>query len=86
MYCDASRVFLGCMLMQHVKVIAYASKNLKIHEKNYLDHDLELAEVVFSLNIWCHCLYGVDVDVLLITRTYNMCSPGEILITDKGGS
>ena len=62
-YCDASRVGLGCVLMQHGKVIAYASRQLKTHEKNYLTHDLELAAIVFALNIWRHYLYGVHVDV-----------------------
>ncbi|GJX68913.1 putative reverse transcriptase domain-containing protein [Tanacetum coccineum] len=41
-YCDASGIGLGCVLMQRGKVIAYASKQLKIHEKNYTTHDLEL--------------------------------------------
>ena len=50
-YCDASRVGLGCVLMQNGKVIAYASRQLKVHEKNYPTHDLELAAVVFSLKI-----------------------------------
>ncbi|KAH0678966.1 hypothetical protein KY284_020051 [Solanum tuberosum] len=62
-YCDASRVGLGCVLMQNGKVIAYASRQLKVHEKNYPTHDLKLAVVVFSLKIWCHYLYGVHVDV-----------------------
>ena len=39
-YCDTSRVGLGCVLMQHVKVITYASRQLKVHEKNYRTHDL----------------------------------------------
>ncbi|XP_070050260.1 uncharacterized protein [Nicotiana tomentosiformis] len=55
---DASRVGLGCVLMQKGKVITYASRQLKIHVKNYLTHDLELAAVVFSLKIWRHYLYG----------------------------
>ena len=50
-YCDASRVFLGCVLMQQGKVITYASRQLKVHEKNYPTHDLEHAAVVFSLKI-----------------------------------
>ena len=54
---------LGCVLMQHGKVIAYASRQLKTHEKNYPTHDLELAAVVFALKIWRHYLYGVHVDV-----------------------
>ena len=62
-YCDASRVGLGCVLIQKGKVIAYASRQLKPHEKNYPTHDLELAVVVFALKIWRHHLYGVYVDV-----------------------
>ena len=50
-YCDASRVRLGCVLMQNGKVIAYASRQLKVHEKNYPTHDLELAAVVYALKI-----------------------------------
>ncbi|GKB73517.1 putative reverse transcriptase domain-containing protein [Tanacetum coccineum] len=46
------------VLMQNEKVIAYASRQLKIHEKNYTTHDLELGEVVFALKIWRHYLYG----------------------------
>ncbi|KAH0700890.1 hypothetical protein KY284_015105 [Solanum tuberosum] len=60
-YCDASGVGLGCVLMQHGKVIAYGSRQLWPHEKNYPTHDLELAIVVFSLKIWRHYLYGVHV-------------------------
>ncbi|GJT99677.1 putative reverse transcriptase domain-containing protein [Tanacetum coccineum] len=44
--------------MQRMKVIAYASRQLKIHEKNYTTHDLELGAVVFALKIWRHYLYG----------------------------
>jgi len=62
-YCDASRVGLGCVLMQNDKVIDYASRKLKVHEKNYSTHDLELAVVVFALKIWHHYLYGIHVDV-----------------------
>ena len=58
-YCDASRQGLGCVLMYNDKVIAYASRQLKKHEKNYSTHDLELAAVVFALRIWRHYLYGV---------------------------
>nr|GFA60880.1 hypothetical protein [Tanacetum cinerariifolium] len=47
---------LGCVLMQRGKVITYASRQLKIHEKNYTTHDLELSAVVFSLKIWRHYL------------------------------
>ncbi|GJT43889.1 putative nucleotidyltransferase, ribonuclease H [Tanacetum coccineum] len=57
-YCDASGIGLGCVLMQRGKEIAYASRQLKIHEKNYTTHDLELGAVVFALKIWRHYLYG----------------------------
>jgi hypothetical protein len=57
-YCDASHQGLGCVLMQKDKVIAYASRQLKVHEKNYTTHDLELGAVVFALKIWRHYLYG----------------------------
>ncbi|KAD3640148.1 hypothetical protein E3N88_29371 [Mikania micrantha] len=57
-YCDASNQGLGCVLMQRGKVVAYASRQLKIHEKNYTTHDLELGAVVFALKIWRHYLYG----------------------------
>ncbi|GKB31486.1 putative reverse transcriptase domain-containing protein [Tanacetum coccineum] len=57
-YCDASGLGLGCVLMQRGKVIAYASRQLKIHEKNYTTHDLELGAVVFAFKIWIHYLYG----------------------------
>ena len=62
-YCDASRVGLGCVLIKRGKVIAYASRQLKVHEKNYPTHDLNLAAVVFALKIWRHYLYDVHVDV-----------------------
>ncbi|GJU85361.1 putative reverse transcriptase domain-containing protein [Tanacetum coccineum] len=57
-YCDASKKGLGVVLMQREKVISYASRQLKIHEKNYTTHDLELGAVVFALKIWRHYLYG----------------------------
>ncbi|GKE97178.1 putative reverse transcriptase domain-containing protein [Tanacetum coccineum] len=57
-YCDASGIGLGCVLMQRGKVIAYASRQLKIHKNNYTTHDLELGAVVFALKIWRHYLYG----------------------------
>ncbi|KAA3481006.1 Gag-Pol polyprotein [Gossypium australe] len=57
-YSDASLNGLGCMLMQEGKVVAYASRQLKPHEKNYSTHDLELVAIVFALKIWHHYLYG----------------------------
>nr|GFA60385.1 putative reverse transcriptase domain-containing protein [Tanacetum cinerariifolium] len=62
-YSDASKKGLGCVLMQHGKVIAYASIQLKPYEVNYPTHDLELAAVVFALKIWRHYLYGESCDV-----------------------
>ena len=59
-YSDASKQGLGCVLMQHERVIAYASRQLRNHERNYPTHDLELAAVVFALKIWRHYLYGVS--------------------------
>nr|GEY87741.1 putative reverse transcriptase domain-containing protein [Tanacetum cinerariifolium] len=49
---------LCCVLMQRGKVIAYALRQLKIHEKNYTTHDLELGAVVYAFKIWRHYLYG----------------------------
>ncbi len=49
--------------MQHRRVVAYASRQLKNHERNYPTHDLELAAVVFALKIWRHHLYGCTFDV-----------------------
>ncbi|GJS54300.1 reverse transcriptase domain-containing protein [Tanacetum coccineum] len=57
-YCDASGIGLGCVLMKRGKVIAYASRQLKIHEENYTTHDLELGAVMFALKIWRRYLYG----------------------------
>ena len=57
-YSDASKIGIGCVLIQRGKVIAYALRHLKEHEKNYSSHDLELAAVVFALKLWRHYLYG----------------------------
>ncbi|GJY28046.1 putative reverse transcriptase domain-containing protein [Tanacetum coccineum] len=57
-YCDVSHKGLGAVLMQREKVIAYASRQLKVHEKNYTTYDLELGAVVFALKMWIHYLYG----------------------------
>lgn len=56
--CDAFRVGLGCVLMQNGQVIAYASRQLKKHKKNYTTHDMEMTAVVFALKKWRHYLYG----------------------------
>jgi len=56
-YCDASKMGLSVVLMQNRQVVASASRQMKVHEKNHLTHDLELAEVVFVLKIWRHYLF-----------------------------
>ena len=58
-FSDASlngHILLGCVLMQEGKVVTYASRQLKPHEKNYPTLDLELAVIVFALKIWRHYL------------------------------
>ena len=62
-YFDASRVGLGCVLMQAGKMIVYACRQLKVLEKNYPTHGLEFAVVVFGMKLLRHYLYGVHVDV-----------------------
>nr|GEZ24395.1 putative reverse transcriptase domain-containing protein [Tanacetum cinerariifolium] len=81
-YCDASHKGLGAVLMQKEKIIAYASRQLKIHEKNYTTYDLELGAVVFALKMWRHCLYGTKpkplrVRALIMTIGLNL--PVQIL-------
>ena len=58
LYSDALKIGLGCVLMHDGKVVAYASRQMKLHEQNYPSHGLELAAVVFALKIWRHYLYG----------------------------
>ena len=84
MYCDSSRVGLGCVLMQNEKVIAYASRQLRRHELNYPTHDLEMAAVIFALKIWRHYLYGEKCEITRITKAFNTFSSREILISGKG--
>jgi hypothetical protein len=62
-YCDACYTGLGCVLMQEGRVVAYSSQQVKVHEKNYPIHDLELAAVVHALKTWRHYLYGQKCDV-----------------------
>jgi hypothetical protein len=62
-FSDASLKGLGCVLMQQDKVIAYASRQLKDHKRNYPTHDLELAAVVFALKIWRHYLFHEKVEI-----------------------
>ena len=60
---DASLKGLGCVLMQHDKVIVYASIQLKPHEQKYPVHDLELAAIIFPLKLWRHYFYGEKCDI-----------------------
>jgi hypothetical protein len=62
-YCDASGIGLGCVLMQNNRVIAYASRALRPHEQNYPTHDLELAAVIHALKIWRHHLMGTKCNI-----------------------
>ena len=62
-YCDASGTGLGCVLMQDNRVIAYASRSLRNHEKNYPTHDLELAAVIHALKLWRHHLMGTHCNI-----------------------
>ena len=62
-YCDASKLGLGCVLMQEGKVISYSSRQLRKHEQNYPTHDLELAAVVHALKAWRHFLMGNRCDI-----------------------
>nr|GEW98426.1 hypothetical protein [Tanacetum cinerariifolium] len=76
-YCDASHKGLGAVLMKNEKFIAYASRQLKIYEKNYLTHDLELRAVVFALKMRRHYLYETRVRALVMTMGLNL--PKKIL-------
>jgi hypothetical protein len=62
-YSDASLQGMGCVLIQRGKVIAYASRQLKDHEKNYPTHDLELAPIVDALKIWRHYLFRETIEI-----------------------
>jgi len=64
-YCDASGTGLGCLLMQHNRVIAYASRALRHHELNYPTHDLEIASVIHALKIWRHYLMGTHCNIYI---------------------
>ncbi|GJW03182.1 retrotransposon protein, putative, ty1-copia subclass [Tanacetum coccineum] len=69
-YCDASHKGLGVVFMQKEKFIAYTSRQLKVQEKNYTTHDLELGTVVFALKMWRHYLYGTKCVVFTDHKAY----------------
>nr|GEV64025.1 hypothetical protein [Tanacetum cinerariifolium] len=73
-FMDLMNQGLGAVLMQKEKVIAYASRQLKIYEKNYTTHDLELRAVVFALKMWRHYLYGMKT----MTNTHSGMTPAII--------
>jgi hypothetical protein len=55
---DASKEGLGRVLMQDGRVITYISRKLRMHEENYVTHDLELLAIVYALIFWRHYLIG----------------------------
>ena len=65
-YCDASLMGLGGVLMQNRQVIAHALRKLKMHKRNYPTRDLEFVVVVFALKIWRNYLYGVQFQVFSV--------------------
>ena len=69
-YNDASRQGLGCVLMQHKRVVAYAFIQLKKHKLNYPSHDLELAVVIFALKTWRHYLYGATCQIFTDHKSF----------------
>ena len=73
LYTDASRIGIGGILMQNGKVVAYSSRQLKEHEKNYPTHDLELTGVVHALKVWRHYLYGVKFKVYTDYKSLDIC-------------
>nr|GFA49297.1 transposon Ty3-G Gag-Pol polyprotein [Tanacetum cinerariifolium] len=80
-YCNASHKGLGAVLMQREKVIAYASRQLKVQERNYTTHDLELGSVVFALKIWRHYLYGTRCTVFTVLAVPFIRSDGHSMFS-----
>ena len=74
-YSDESHQGLGCVLVKHGKVVAYASRQLKPYEKNYPTHDLELETVVFALKIWRHYLYSETCEIYTYHKNLKYYSP-----------
>lgn len=63
MYCDASKMVKGGVLIQNGQFEAYASRQLKFHERNYPTRNLELVAVVFVLKIWRNYLFSSTFEV-----------------------
>ncbi|GJY68668.1 putative reverse transcriptase domain-containing protein [Tanacetum coccineum] len=86
-YCDSSHKCLGSVLMQNEKVIAYASRQLKIQEKNYTTHDMELGAVVFALKMWRHYLYGTSLNLpkKILEAQTEALKPENLSAEDVGG-
>ena len=74
-YCDASRLGLGCILMQEGKVVSYLSRQLRQHEENYPTHDLELAAVVLALKTWRPYLVGHRCEIYIDHKSLKIFSP-----------
>ena len=64
-YSDAFHQGLRCVLLQHGKIVAYTSRQLKPYEQNYPTHNLELVAVIFVLKIWRHFLFGETCEIFI---------------------
>ena len=82
-YCDAYRVGTSSVSMQNCKVITYASRQLKVHKKNYPTHDLELDVVVFAFKIWCLYLYVVHTYVFTDNKSLQYVFVRKRLISNR---
>jgi lipopolysaccharide biosynthesis glycosyltransferase len=74
-FCDASGIGLGCVLMHDDKMIAYASRQLRKHRINYPTHDMELAVVVHALKIWRQYLLGNVCNIFTDHKTLKYILP-----------
>ncbi|GJW80892.1 putative reverse transcriptase domain-containing protein [Tanacetum coccineum] len=83
-YCDASRKGLGVVLMQREKVIAYASCQLKIHEKNYTTHDLDLGAVILEAQVEARKEenYGTE-DLCGMIKKLEQCADGMLCLNGR---
>ena len=82
---DASLNGLGCVLMQHEKVIAHVSRQLKPHEKNFMTHDLELVASIFALKIWRHYLYGEKCKIFTDHKSLKYIFTHILIFGNEGG-